>query len=320
MLDLAMHRELFSQPSFFWMPENSPIHFAVCSVALPDGCEIVDSQVSHRLATGAGQSREAAAFKARMEAVERYSIQFRKGYPEYMSSFSSTDAEIQRINTEKLLIGKPMNSHDVTTVGCAAGVDLASASLRACGELLEHSLFEEYNDGALELVALKAIDFRCMIELSEWLENQFRRLDIRLAKLDCGVKFALVTCSDHDFGRLTMGRSCALKTEEAVFSAASEAVLSWRNMVELERNGKGRNELMKSEEVAVSMYRGAKGNERLPDAPEYSLSKFEKREAPMSVSDILNTTCEQLGAAVSLFDLTDPRIGIPVVRAVNHDG
>lgn len=297
------------------MPDRSPLKFAACGVSLPKGCEVVDSQMAHRISTGAGTNIAEASFKAGMEAIERFSIQYRHDAPKSFPTYYSSSAECHSLPSEAVLIGRPQNRFDVTTVGCAAGEDRDSAARRACLELIEHHCFAELLAGNLKLTSANTSNFGALNSLSAWLQNQLRRLDVNLLQMSGTCYFAVVTCSDVDFGRLTLGHSASEDVDEVIFSAASEAILSWRNMVELERNGKGFAELLPEEQNLVSRYRGSAPKLNIPTVPSADEIRQFEPCIRSQMPKFLNEVEHILGRDLSLIDLTHPMVGIPVIRA-----
>ena len=314
----AINQELFTRPTEFWMPADAPLKFAACAISLPPGCAVVDSKVSHRISTGAGFSSNRAAFIACMEAAERYSIQYYNDAPRSFWPFESSKPRPSEVDAILVLIGKPGNVHDVTTIGCAAGKDLQSAAQRACFEMLEHHFYQRAIDSRLDLISCDPCSLPSVGQLCVWLGDQLRVLRILVAKNADLCFFAIASCSDFDQGRRTIGTGCSTSADEAAFSASCEAILNWRNMIELERNGKKIDDFLPREQEEIRRYRGSVDDLVLTDNAELAeAQKFESCE-DLGLERTLELAEEVVGQAISLVDLTHPVVGIPVVRAYSH--
>jgi len=223
-----------SKPHFPFLPPDFPLAIAVSSVQLSTGCK---SPAGSRLRTGAGtgQTKERAGFRALCEAAERFSLQFSPDRPEVLEPFKTLNGLPEAAAGNQLYLGSPNGT--ASSVGCAAGKSLEDASERAVLELLEKRDFEVTKNECDEVVHLDAGQVPNLISMHKYLIQRQRFTQLTGHIYSQGFCIVRAVLCDETGGRPTFGSAASSSILTALRKAIEEAVLSWRNMIELERNG-----------------------------------------------------------------------------------
>ena len=249
------------------------------------------------------------------EGVERFSIQYSNERTEMLESSYTTKDKSTLISQAEICIGSsgyPNND----SIGSAAGNTLDFASKKAILECIEH--FHIKNSGEY-FTELAAHAIPPLFELNVWLESQFRKLSIQIYRPSRAYSIARCVCSDRDNGRSTVGTASALTIEEAIFKAAAESIVFWRNMISLENNCVNTDSLTKEERYAIMSYRGALPKDAFNISAALKVTEYNNEEPyESSVNDLLVHLAELHGSDVSLYELTDPILSIPVVKVHIH--
>ncbi len=301
-LTKAREDGLISMPHFPHIPRACPMHIAVSSVQLLPGC-VPPQGAKNRIGAGTGRDQDSAGLRAMCEAVERYALQYRTGLGPKRSVWSS-DATLLELSARELCIGAPEGS--ARSVGCAAGATLEDAAERGAFEHLEYLIFEHAAFAAAPRVVVDGSRLGHLQDLVQFLDDQLRQVHFECVVDPDGFVAVRAALTDVNGARPTFGGAAAVTLEEATRKAADEAVLSWRNMVELERNGapaRGQGALMDAYRGLVDPVTfGEVSSGALPADPP------EARE-PMPV-----VLARKLGRPVHVFDMTAPEIAFPVAR------
>ena len=243
-----------------------------------------------------------------MEGVERYSVQYSSALPETLVARETFGGPVAARPIEQLTIGAP-GEVPTSTKGAAAGTSFLDASSRAVLELIEHFYLE--NSGGSYLARGERV-FNETDNLTEALAKQLRTLSFKTIAKQSSFAVVGAVCSDFNMARPTFGTAAAATWAEAAKAAAYEAVFSWRNMVELERNAVDISGFSKQQRLAVERYRGTQ------QIPVWACTEAKPQPCTSLEfeSSLANILVKLTGQRVSLFDMASPGLGIPVVRAV----
>ncbi|WP_445285904.1 YcaO-like family protein [Yoonia sp. 2307UL14-13] len=277
---------------------------AVSSIKLSKGCAAPDG-ASHRVAAGAGLTPEIAAFHAMCEAAERYALQFQEGRTGSVDPIRTVGGDPTPWMIETLCLGHP--EHPVDSKGCATGESLADATDRAALELIENLLVPDIVSSAPDTVNVDPVTIPMLAPLVDYLRARLRHITLEVLTSPLGFCVCRVILADPDGGRPTFGRAAGLDIVDAVLKAAHEAVLSWRNMIELERNGVPLND----PDPLVAAYRGV-----TKVAPPDAVVLSDMPELPAATMSPLEMLAETVSRPAHAFDMSVPEIAMPVVRVV----
>jgi ribosomal protein S12 methylthiotransferase accessory factor YcaO len=310
-LDAACASGIISKAHLLPLPAALPFRAAVSSAALPNGCAAPPGPIPLRVGSGIGPTAEAAAFLAMTEAAERYALQYDPSRPQILDPFIVAGGAADPAPLAALTLGAP-GGGEADSRGGAAGVSLADAAVRALYELLERHHVRE--DGTL-VVPFRALAVDAVPALARhtaYLADQLRVLDIAVMVSPFGYSVARTLCCDADGGRPTMGSAAGAHVEGTVRRAAEEAILLWRNMVEMEARsapvpppGTHHGDLVRVYRGAAPIARGVSGE------PLSMLPAVPAPDAPLA--QIVHATT---GRRVRVFDLTAPTLDVAVARAV----
>jgi hypothetical protein len=309
----CVNKGLVSEPVYPVLPETFPLRIAVSAAKLTSECAPPSGGLGHRVGIGVSDTADSAGMIALMEAVERYSLQHSSRMPRKYHPQVTLGGAAEPITYERLALGVPEAKYPVSTRGAASGFDLQSASRRASYECYEHHVREQLMTcgGGTSLIGVEKID--ALKEIASYLEARLRRLTLRGVIDNRGLAFVACVCSDMNGGRPTTGYAAGDELDWVSVKAAREAILQWRNMIELERNCISLEPLSKNDLEIVEGYRGAA---RLPewldaDGEPWALQgRIESHDDPLAALHVVT------GQRVRLFDLSAPETGICTVRVV----
>lgn len=308
MIKRAEAAKLISQPSFANMPAAAPLVVAFRTIELRNGTEEPPGALARRISFGSGPSTEVAARLAGFEAIERYALQYTTDMADTCQSLLSSDGNVHALSRRVLSLGAPGLSGLVTSRGSAAGADGDSAAIRALMECIEGSIDD--SDAYSHILPEKALPKN----MRDWLSRYLRRVELSLAPI-AGIGLAVrAICSDLDGGRPTYGSAFSSVAAQAIWRASCEAVVSWRNMVALDFNAVTEEQMDAHEKRLFHLYRGAEKRTSQSPLDIYCLESWETPRPTLSA--LLATTEELLGAPVALFDMTAPELPMPVIKAV----
>lgn len=307
LIERAETARLISKPSFAEFPKDAPIHAAFRLIELRDGALPPKGGMGHRVSFGTGRTREEAARLAGFEAIERYALQYSAEAPRTRESLIASDGASHVMPNDALALGVPGSDGKVTSKGAAAGPTHEAAALWAALECLEHALGSQGFDHL-------APDTVLPHDLTQWLHVQLRQLSLHILEVP-GIGLLLrAVCADADGGRPTYGSALSANLAQGVWHAASEAVVSWRNMVMLDHNGVTDHGMDAEQARLFRLYRGAQ-NDR-PVAPTRLFDTRAWDSPNPSLTTVLTAASRALGRPVAVFDMTAPEIPLPVVKAV----
>lgn len=307
LIERAESARLISKPSFAEFPKGAPIHAAFRLIELRNGTLPPRGGMGHRVSFGTGHTPEEAARLAGFEAIERYALQYSAEAPQTRESLIASDGASHGVPTEALALGVPGSDGKVTSKGAAAGPTHEAAALWAALECLEHALGSHGFDHLVPETALPH-------DLTQWLNDQLRQLSIHTLKVP-GIGLLLrAVCADADGGRPTYGSALSANLAQGVWHAASEAVVSWRNMVMLDHNGVTDHGMDAEQARLFRLYRGAL-NDR-PTAPTELFDVQAWKTPNPSLTTVLTAASRAVGRPVAIFDMTAPEIPLPVVKAM----
>ena len=311
-LETAMRLGYISAPSIFAVSDTFPLTISITSISPQPGCTPVCNALGKRIATGCAKNKSDAVFLSMVEAVERYSIQYSDSRENILNSFQSTNSLTKNILQSQICIGSPDNPNN-DSIGSAAGDSMEFASKNALLEYLEHY---HVKNSASEFFELDIHSLSPLRYLVEWLESQFRMIKIHIYESDFGYYTARCMCADFDGGRSTVGTATAYDVDVAMFKAVSESLVFWRNMVSLENSCVHIESLNEDEKTAIEEYRGVTLRKPFPSnlhTGERMLeNKFHKKK--YSLRKLMDHLGTLVNSDISLFDLTDPLLTIPVVK------
>ncbi len=307
-LEAAFTSGLFGPPHIPFLPDGFPISLAVIAVQPTQGCELPLGERA-RLGTGTGPTRDKAVYKAACEAVERYSLQYDSTLPDLRSPIEVLGGASDPLPQVSLCLGAP--GGNAGSIGCAAGSSLDDAIDRAALELLEHHELARLQSGAEQGITFDPATISNLASIADYLELGLRQLRAEVV-FRRGYAMVRAVCCDPDGGRPTEGSAAAASIDQATTKAVEEAVFSWRNMIELERNGVAPVEGEQGR--LLRTYRGAEAS-LLP------LPKHDPGKQPPAHQEYLNLRPLEVLAGVAdtrvrVFDMTSPKLGLPVVRVV----
>lgn len=305
LLKEAVEIGLISQPHVSFAPVGFPLSIAVSAVRLPKGCAPPEGQPC-RVGTSIHPDKGEAAIIAMAEAAERFSLQFDPKLAADQQPIEKWSDHATPLPASVLRIGAPEGK--ATTVGCAAFETLEAAIERAAFEHLEHAGLAI---GAQDPDVATSIDLTQIEDLeplASYLKARLREFRSEVIWLDGGVAVVRTLCCDPDGGRPTEGSAASRSLPAAATKAAMEAVLSWRNMVELERNGvaipDGASDLLLA-------YRGA--SDALRPIAKSTLGDL---PTPTAQKPALQVLRDLSGQPLRVFDMTHPEVRVPVARIV----
>ena len=309
----CVNKGLISKPVFPEIPVAFPLRIAVSAAKLTNDCAPPPDKLGHRVGIGVSDTADTAGMIAMMEAVERYSLQFQLSKPKVVSPQVTIGGEAEPIACERLLLGNPNSKELVTTRGAASGFDLQSASSRAAYECYEYYVRERLmsHGGGTRIISVETID--ALSEIASFLESRLRRLVLRTVIDRRGLIFVACVCSDVDGGRPTTGYAAGNELDQVSVKAAREAILQWRNMIELERNCVSLEPLGRDDLDIVRAYRGA------ALLPEWLTAEGRSRDQQIGTEnhdDPMEALSDVTGQRVRLFDLSEPETGIYTVRVL----
>lgn len=308
MIELAETAKVISKPSFAEFPNGAPIHAAFRLIELRPGTLSPVGAMARRVAFATASSADEAAILAGFEAIERYALQFSGEAPARCESVIASNGDTHAIDRSQLTLGAPGTNGDVTSKGAAAGQTLEAAAISAVCECIEHALdAQDAYSHRLPSAALPR-------DLNTWLAGHLRRLEVHVAKADCAGLLLRAVCADLDGGRPTYGTAVSADLSRGIWSAAGEAVVSWRNMVTLDHKGVTPSDMDTDEARFFKLYRGARSDR--PVAPETAFDHTAWRPAPPKLGAVLALAEVILSRPVAVFDMTAPELPLPVVKAV----
>ncbi|WP_298850877.1 YcaO-like family protein [uncultured Ruegeria sp.] len=304
-IERAEAARLISRPSFADFPKDTPIHAAFRKIELRAGTQPPKGAMKHRVSFGTGCTREEAARLAGFEAIERYALQYSSDEPETRESLIASDGAIHVMPSGALALGAPCSNGKITSKGAAAGPTHEAAALWAALEFLEHALGSQEFTHLLPETALPC-------DLTRWLNAHLRQLSIHIHEVP-GIGLLLrAVCADVDGGRPTYGTAFSADLAQGVWHAASEAVVSWRNMVMLDHNGVTEDGMDTEQTRLFRLYRGAQSDRAT--APT-TLFDVEGWDAPNpTLTGVLRAASKIACRPVAIFDMTAPEIPLPVVK------
>lgn len=309
--EAAIASKVISKPHPLPLPSGLPFCAAVCSVSIPVGCVPPSGSVPLRVGCGVGETLETAAFLALAEAAERHAIQYDPQRDASVKPILCAGGPAGSVSFSELTLGAPAGGC-VDSRGSAAGGSLLSATNRALYELLEG--YHVGPRGALR-GSFFAFDSCAATFLSPhiaFLSSQLRELHIAAMVSPHGYSVARVICRDLNKGRCTIGSACGAELKHTIRRAVEEAILLWRNLVEMEARSAPIPNASTHEGVLVHIYRGA----AQIDASACGEKKETLPSVPAVDTPIAQIVSSVTGSRVRVFDLTAPSVGIPVARAV----
>lgn len=307
-LEQAVENGYISAPHLLEMPSDLPFEAALCTVKLPAGCLPPENPLGVRIGAGVGADEHIATFLAMAEAAERYSLQFTASRPETLHPVRTVGGPSETISIAALTLGSP-SAQRMRSKGSALGETLDEAVQRACLEQLEH--FHIRPDGQLigGFKVCKLSRFKPLHDVQMFLQGQLRELDVRLLSSELGYFVAHVTCRDCDGGRRTFGSAASISRDAAAMRAVQEAVILWRNMIEMEKSAVKLEHLEGEHAKQVAIYRGAEPFDLKPIGG-LSPNRRLVKQRPHIVEVLSDLT----GSRVRVFNLSVGEIGLPVAK------
>ncbi len=306
--EAAIGRGLFSAPHIPFLPDNFPISLAIVAVQLIDGCLPPNGERA-RAGTGTGPTQADAVFKAMCEASERFSLQYDPDRPDVRWPVESLQGAGEPLPQATLCLGAPNGR--ASSKGCAAGDSLEDAVNRAALEILEHYELKRLRTGVTQGVAFDPATIPKLTAAADYLAKRLRQLRAVAVVSPTGYAVVWAVSCDPDGGRPTEGSAAAASVEAATIKAVEEAIFSWRNMIELERNGVAPTD--GQHDRILRTYRGA-------EAVSPTLPVLVRGKGPPRLRRICQRPLEILagisGTRTRVFDMTSPLLGVPVVRVV----
>ena len=318
-LQLAEQMGIISSPQMYAQPDDFPFHIAIAKIRPREGGSLPANTLKKRISTGFAWNLEEAKFLARCEGIERYSIQYSNQIQQSADSILSSGARLRRINIEEITIGSPSTEKEISSIGAACGSSKEMAIQNSLLEILEHHVKQNFSQYGLISSRINPRSIDSLIPVLNWLDSQFKNLEITVFQFSDGISVSKVALSDLSGARTTYGSAAALDIEKAATKACQEAILFWRNMIQLELNGIVARNLPAEENQALMNYRTSVYQPQISNSLVIDL--------PINQNKPTNITCESLISVISkiiekeiqVFDLTDPDLGIPTVKAVRMD-
>lgn len=310
----CVNRGLISKPVFPKLPENFPLRIAISAAKLTDGCAPPTGVLGHRVGIGIAGTVETAAIIAMAEAVERYSLQYSVDMPEIINPYRTLGGEAEQLARRDLVLGAPDAISQVTTRGAASGPDLRTATKHAAYECYEHFVRDQLSEAGGGASQIETGPIESLREIEIYLESRLRRINLLMHTDGPGLVFIACICSDMDGGRPTTGFAVGEELSQVSVKAVREAILQWRNMIELERNSISLDPLSVQDLEIIQAYRGATRLQKWLTTGERSQEPNDLDRVP--VEDPLEAIHTATGRRVRLFDMSDPETGICTVRVV----
>ena len=259
----------------------------------------------------------------RFEALERFSVQYRPGDPEFHTPLGILGTSSLPKPSHTLLLGhpdKPPDEPAADSRGCSIGVDVFDAAGRAILELVEHEVVEAWLNETLtasaEIVELESTDG--LRDIVTWLDGFGRQMRAIHFIHPSGTNIVIAICSDRKGARPVIGSAAGMDPAMALAHACTEAVVSWRNLMAIDMNGIMEDSLPPLHRRGLRLFRGqedlasieADGAVRDPTV------LCPDRNGPTDSRSRLADLVEAFDREVALFDLTRPETAVPTVRAV----
>ncbi|WP_417210460.1 YcaO-like family protein [Antarctobacter sp.] len=308
LIDLAETARLISKPSFAEFPHGAPIHVAFRFLELRAGTRPPAGAMARRVAFGAARTPAQAAQISGFEAIERYALQYCDGLPDTCESLLASDGGTHMVRRDALALGAPASNGRITSKGAAAGPTAEAAALRAVLECLEHGLDDR--DAYTHVLPPEVLPS----DLTTWLDGNLRKLEVHVAETTgIGLLFRAV-CSDRDNGRPTYGTAFSGDVRTGVWQAASEAVVSWRNMVTLDFKGNIPRAMDDHEARLFHLYRGASTDRPIRPGATFDADAWTAPSPTLAAA--LSAAAKVAGRTVAVFDMTAADIPLPVIKAL----
>ena len=256
LLKASVGSGFLSPPHPLGLPAALPFRAAVVTAALPAGCAAPEGPIPLRVGSGVGPDEDTAALLALAEAAERYALQYAPGRPTHLDPMWTAGGKPDAAMIQDLTLGAPERS-GATSQGAAAGVRFEEAADRALLEVLEHQHVGENGQLSGDFVECNPGDFSEVLSLQAFLEDQLRTLELAVHISPFGYIAVRALCRDRDGGRPTMGSAAGKDVGGTARRAAEEAILLWRNMIEIERHGRPLGALEGKQNQKIRVYRGA---------------------------------------------------------------
>lgn len=310
LLTTALDKGLISNHFNPFTPKGFPYHFAIVGVKLLDGC-LPPPGAKARVGVGVGLTESDAQTRAYYEAAERFSLQFDPERQGTVPIYAKHGAFDQALTWASVSLGSPDPS--VTSKGTAAGTCLSSALDRAVLEIIEHHALRNW---ASDVYQVSPIDMPDDHRVAQYLARRHRQIKAHIAHHKNGAFVAYVAISDNGGARLTTGTGSAWSVNQAIEKAMREAVFTWRNFIELERNGAEISEAAGDMVQAWRIYLGADEPAEMGRHVTAPLEWNRQSASEGSPLKPLALLSDLLGKSVAAADITSPQLGIPVVKVI----
>jgi len=305
---------LISKPVFPTLPEHFPLRIAISAAKLTDDCAPPPGGIGHRVGIGVSDTNESAALIAMMEATERYSLQYSTDSPEVFSPIRTLGGKAEPLGRDRIMLGSPATGYQVTTRGAASGPNLPFAVKHAAYECYEHYVRDHLSIAGGGAGIIEVSQIQALSQIAFYLTARLRRINLLMYPRQHGLVFIACICSDIDGGRPTTGFAAGEDLSQVAAKAAREAILQWRNMIELERNCISVEPLSDQDLEVVQIYRGVAPLQGWLRAVERMTVSNKTNAKPLE--DPLEAVHNATGRRVRLFDVSNHRTRIPTVRVV----
>ncbi len=309
---------LIGEPRLATLPKQCPVSIFVCPVRLPAGCLPPDAMPC-RIGAGSALDVGTARNLCLLEGIERYSLQFRTGDPDHLTSIEMMAARQISRPIDRLRLGHPSQRTGgpvADSRGCSVGADLADAALRGLLELAEHDALEiwQASPDKFHEVDPHGLD-RALDGLLAWLEANGLGSRIFEHQHGSGALAYVAICSDAAGNRPATGSAAGLDARSAAVHACVESVVASFNLAEIAKNASGIADLPPEDRLAVETYLGKARGPQLP-------VKIALRPASTAVGmqdkpeTAFRRMVELWGVDVAVFDLSRRETGIVTARVL----
>ncbi len=309
------------EPRMVKLPADCPVYTFVCPVRLTPGCLPPPGRLSRRIGAGSAIRRAAARSLCLLEGIERYSLQYRKGDPDFLSSAKLPNAREAKLDTEMLRLGHPAQRGGGPTSdsrGCAVGTDLADAAVRGLLELIEHDAVESWFAGQRTFRQIEADDAGLSItSIRHWIATQELQLQFLEHRHRSGAIVVLCICNRTSGARPVVGSAAGLDPGRTATHACLESVVGWFNLAQIDANAIAADELPPASRRDLELFCGSIRLPQLQDnaAANPALATWANPHRT-GAAEIFSALAGAWEGDIAVFDLSRSETGFTTVRTI----
>ena len=310
---------LIGEPQAIVLPGQRPIFTYVCPVRLPPGCMARPGRIRWRIGSGSAMTQDAARQICLLEAIERYSLQYREDDPREIESTGLCASEKRMADAHDLLLGHPGRPPDLAPVdsrGCAAGASLADAAVRGLLELVEHEMTAAWHSGRSGFAAIaRAEGDTAIAAINRWLASQGRKIRMLGMRHASGAFIVIAICTHRDGSRAAIGSAAGTDLGQTQLHACLEAAVLSFNLAAMELSEPDEATMAPGDRRTLAIYRGEIPLPKMADEePTGQRTATANPFDGLKPEAVLHRLIRASGMKIAIFDLTRPEASIPVAR------